>query len=89
MNTLTFKPQKTTYLLCMQRRSLKRYREAYKYFHQEGNLQISYSKKFRCYMGALSDSFVSDAFDKSGGFSVCLLSQPVVSDSGIPWTVTR
>ena len=28
----------------MQRRSLKRYTEAYKYFHQEGNLQITYLK---------------------------------------------
>ena len=26
-------------------------------------------KNFRCYMGALSDSFLADAFDKSDGFS--------------------
>ena len=85
----TFKPQKTTYLLYMQRRSLKRYTEAYKYFHQEGNLQITYSKNCTCSMEALSDSFVSDAFDKSDGFRVCVLSHAVVSDSGTPWTVTH
>ena len=62
--------------------------EAYKYFHQEGNLQITYLKNFTCYMEALSDSFISDAFDKSDGLRVCLLSHSVGSDSRTPWTVT-
>lgn len=46
-------------------------------------------KKFTCYMEALSDSFISDAFDKSDGLSVCTLSHSVGSDSRTPWTVTR